>query len=65
MMNGGHGLAKGGTDGPTAAQEIHLVVGVDAAAQMQRQIDVQQAEVRTGAPGGAALHLGLGAGLVR
>ena len=63
-MNDRHGLPGGGTDGPTATEEVDLVIGVDAAAQVQCQMEVQQAVVGTVGPDGAPLGLGLGAGLV-
>ena len=42
-------------NGPTAAQEIYLVVGVDPAAQMERQMQVQQRGRRTGTYRGTLL----------
>ena len=48
MMNDRHRLAGGGADGPTATEKVNRVIGVDAAAQLQRQMEVQQAGVRTG-----------------
>jgi len=47
MVNEGDGVAGGGTDRPTATEEINLVVGVDAPSQMQSQMEIQQAGVRT------------------
>ena len=64
MMNDRHGFAGGGADGPTAAEKVNLVIGVDAAAQVQRQVPVQQAGVGTVAPGRAPLGLRLGTGLL-
>lgn len=62
MMNDRDGLAGGGTDGPTAAQKVDLVIGVDAAAHLERQMQIQQAGVGTGAAHRAAFGLRLGAG---
>jgi hypothetical protein len=42
-------------NGPTAAQEIYLLVGIDPAAQMERQMEVQQRGRRTGTYGRALL----------
>ena len=63
-MNEGHGLPGGGTDGPTVPEEVNLVIGVDAAAQVQRQVQVQQAGIGTDTPDRAPLGLRLGAGVV-
>lgn len=65
MVNEGHGMAGGGTDGPTATEEINLVVSVDAAAEVERQMEVQQAGVGTRTQDGALFFLSLGAGVVR
>src|ERR1043165_4782778 len=40
MIDEGHGVAQGGTDLPTAAEEVDLVVGVETAAQVQSQMEV-------------------------
>src|SRR5258705_3510270 len=42
MVNEGDGGALGWGNGPTASQEVYLVVGIDAAAQVERQMQVQQ-----------------------
>lgn len=42
MVDEGDGGSLGLGDGPTAAQEIDLVVGIDPSAQMERQMQVQQ-----------------------
>ena len=42
MVNEGDGVASRGTDGPGPTEEIHLLVGVDAASEVQRQMEVQQ-----------------------
>jgi len=65
MMNDRHRLAGGRTDGPAATEEVDLLIGVDAAPQMQRQMQIQQAGVRTNDPDGAPRGLRLGAGYVR
>ena len=36
MVNEGDGVASRGTDRPAPTEEIHLVVGVDAASEVQR-----------------------------
>jgi hypothetical protein len=43
----------GGSDVPALAEEVDLVVGVDPAFQMERQMEVQQGGRRTGTCGGA------------
>jgi hypothetical protein len=65
MVNEGHGLASGGTDRPTAAQEIDLMIGIDAASKMQRQVKIQQTGVGTGTQHSARFFLRLGAGVMR
>jgi hypothetical protein len=44
MVNEGDDMAGGGTDRPTATEEIDLVVGVDAPSQMQGQMEIQQSK---------------------
>lgn len=41
-MNEGDGGALGWGDGPTASLKVDLVIGIDPAAQMERQMQVQQ-----------------------
>ena len=43
MMKNGHGVPGGGADGPASTQEIDGVVGVDAPAQMNGQMDIHEA----------------------
>jgi hypothetical protein len=54
-----------GPDRPAAAEEIDLVVGIDPSSEVQRQMEVQQAGVRTRAQYGALFFLSLSAGVVR
>jgi len=42
-------VSGGGTDGPASAQEVDRVVGVDATAQMNGQMQIQEAGVGAGA----------------
>ena len=65
MVDESHGMARGGTDRPTTTEEINLVVGVDASAEVQGQMEVQQAGVRTRAQYDALFFLSLGTGVVR
>jgi len=55
-MDEGDGGALGCGDGPAAAQEIDLVVGVDSAAQMECQMQVQQGGWRARSDGRAPIH---------
>ena len=55
-MDEGDGCALGCGDGPTAAEEVDLVVGVDPAAQMECQMQVQQGGWRTRTDGRASFH---------
>ena len=65
MMNDGHSMASGGADWPASAQEINLVIGVDAACEVQGQMEIQQTGIRTRAHDGAFFFLSLGASVVR
>jgi len=58
-------MAGGGADRPTATEEIDLVVGIDAAGQMERQMQIQEAGVGPGAHDGAFFFLSLGASIIR
>ena len=69
-MDQGDGRAFGWGKGPAPAQKIDLVVGVDPAAQMQRQMQVQQGGWRARTDRGALLRQclvpsGIGAGARR
>jgi len=48
----------GGSDMPALAEKVDLVIGVDAALQMEGQMEVQQGGGRTGTRGGAFLPPG-------
>ena len=65
MMNDGHRLAGGGTDRPTATEKVDRLIGVEAAPQMERQMQIQQAGVRTNDPDGAPFGQRQGASVVR
>ena len=65
MVNNGHSMASGGADWPASAQEINLVIGVDAACEVQGQMEIQQTGIRTRAHDGAFFFLSLGASVVR
>lgn len=65
MVNEGDDMAGGGTDRPTATEEIDLVVGVDAPSQMQGKMEIQQAGVGTRMEYRALFFLSFGAGIVR
>ena len=65
MVNEGDGVARRGTDRPAPTEEIHLMVGVDAASEVQRQMKIQQRGIRAGTHDGALLCLGFGASVVR
>lgn len=65
MVNEGDGVASRGTDGPAPTEEINLMVGVDAASEVQRQMEIQQRGIRAGTQDGALFFLGFGAGVVR
>lgn len=53
MMDEGDGCAFGWGDVPATSQKVDWVVGVDAAFQMERQMQIQQGCRRTGTRGGA------------
>lgn len=64
MVNEGDGVASRGTDGPAPTEEIHLMIGVDAASEVQRQMEIQQRGIRTSTQDGALFFLGFGASVV-
>ncbi len=65
MVNDGYCVAIGGADWPASAQEIDLLIGVDASSEVQGQMEIQQAGIRTGTQDGAFFFLGLGASIIR
>jgi hypothetical protein len=60
MMDQGDCGAFGWSDGPTAAQKVDLEIGIDPAAQMECQMEVQQGGGRARAYGCALFLKGLG-----
>ena len=58
-MDQGDGGAFCWGNGPTAAQKVYLVIGIDPAAQMERQMQVQQGGGRARTYGRALLRQGL------
>ena len=64
MVNESDGVASRGTDGPAPTEEIHLMIGVDAATEVQRQMEIQQRGIRAGTHHGALFFLGFGASVV-
>ena len=65
MMNDGHGVAGGGADGPASTEEVDLVVSVDATAEVNGQMEIQEGGFGTGAQDDPVLSSSLGASLVR
>jgi hypothetical protein len=59
MMDQGDRDAFGWGNGPTAAQKVDLEIGIDPAAQMERQMQVQQGGRRARANGRALFRKGL------
>ena len=64
MVNEGDGMPSGGTDRPAATEEVDLVVGVDASAEVEGEMEIQEAGVGTRTQNDALFGLGLGAGVV-
>ena len=64
MVNDGYGVPGGRANGPASAQKVDLVVSVDATTQIERQMEIQEAGVGTGAQDDTLLGLGHGAGLI-
>jgi hypothetical protein len=60
MVDEGDGCSLGWSNGATAAQEVDLEVGIDPAAQVERQMQVQQGGGRTRPYGRALLRQGFG-----
>ena len=65
MMNDGDGMASGGTDWPASTQEINLMIGVDASSEVQGEMEIQKAGIRTRTHDGAFFFLSDGASVVR
>ena len=64
MVNEGDGMPSGGTDRPATTEEVDLVVGVDTSAEVDGEMEIQEAGVGTRTQNGALFGLGLGAGVV-
>ncbi len=64
MVNEGDGVASRGADRPAPTEEINLVVGVDAASEVHRQMEIQQRGIWAGTHDSAQFFLGLGASVV-
>ena len=64
MVNEGDGMPSGRTDWPAATKEVDLVVGVDTSAEVDGEMEIQEAGVGTRTQNGALFGLGLGAGVV-
>ena len=64
MVNDGDGLAFSGPDGPAATEEVDLVIGVAAAVEVDRQMEVEEAGVGSGTQDIAFVDRGLGPGVV-
>ena len=60
MVDEGDGSALGWRNGPAPAEEVDLEVGIDAAAQVERQVQVQQGGGRARPDGRALLQQGFG-----
>ena len=65
MVNDGYGVASSGTDRPASTEEINLMVGVDAASDVQREMEVQESGIRTSTHNGALFFLGFDPSVVR
>lgn len=51
MVYDGDGPTLGDTDGPTAAKEVDVLIGVEAAGEVECEVEVQEAGVGTRAHG--------------
>ena len=65
MVNEGHGMASGGADRPAPTQEVHLMVGIDAASEVQGQMEIHQAGVGSRTHDIAFFFLSLCANLIQ
>jgi len=63
MVNEGDGMPSGGTDRPATTEEVDLVVGVDTSAEVDGEMEIQEAGVGTRTQNGALFGLGLSAGV--
>jgi hypothetical protein len=64
MVNDGYGVPGGRANGPASAQKVNVVVSVDTTAQVERQMEIQEASIWTGPQDDTLLGLSLGAGLI-
>jgi len=64
MMDDGDGMTLGGPDGPTAAEEVDLLICVEAAREVEGEMKVQKAGIWAGTHGNALLGDRLGPGFV-
>ncbi len=65
MVDESDAMAGGRSDGPATPQEVNLMVGIDAPSQMQGQMEIEQAWIRTGTDEVALFLQGFGAGVIR
>jgi len=64
MVDDGDGMAEGGCDFPAPAEEVDLMVGVAAPAEMEGQVEIEEAQIRSRTHGIAVLGSGLCPSLV-
>ena len=51
MVDEGDGMTLGGTDGPTPAEEVELLIGVEAAREVEGEVKVEEAGIGAGTRG--------------
>ena len=59
MVDDGDGVALGGADGPTPSEEVDLVIGVEAAREMEGEVEIEEAGIGAGTHGVASIVDGL------
>lgn|ERR1017187_3408416 len=64
MVDDGDGFSLGWGDGPTAAQEVYLLVGINPSAGLDRQMKVQKGGWRTRAGDSAVFGQGFVPGFI-
>jgi len=64
MVDDGDGVALGGADGPTPAEEVDLMIGVETAGEVEGEVKVEEAGIWTGTHGVASVGDGLGPSVV-
>lgn len=64
MVDEGNGVALSGSNGPTAAEEVDLMIGIESAREVEGEVQVEEAGIWAGPRGIASFREGLGPSVV-